>query len=95
MPCKEWCELVERYRTAVHTYNEAVKALDVSPGTAFSETWQRAEWARTKCSRDRADLMQHEHTHGCSEVGQLNGKKQVSSVKTEDLVLGDQGQPGG
>ena len=95
MPCEEWCELIERYRSAVHTYNEAVKALGVSPGTAFTETWQQAERARTKCSRDRADLIHHEHDHACLEPGPSNGNEQVSGINTENLVLGDQGQSGG
>ena len=31
MPCEEWCELIERYRSAVHSYHEAVKVLGISP----------------------------------------------------------------
>ena len=69
MPCDEWCRLVERYRTAVHAYNEAVKALDGKPGTAFNEVWQQSERARAKCSRGRADLLHHEHVHACLEGG--------------------------
>jgi hypothetical protein len=42
--------LVERYRTAVNTYNEAVNALGVLPGPAFNEIWTRTERARTKCA---------------------------------------------
>jgi hypothetical protein len=67
MPCEEWSRLVESYREAVNTYNEIAKALGDSPGGAFGETWQRAERARTKCTRNRADLLHHEHIHHCLE----------------------------
>jgi len=95
MPCDEWSRLVQRYRGAVNTYNEAVTALGVLPGTAFNEIWQRAERTRTKCDRCRADLLHHEHYHGCLEVVGPNGNKATSGLDTESLVLGDQGQSGG
>ena len=95
MPCAEWCQLVECYRSAVDTYNEAVQALGVLPGTAFNEKWSRTERARTKCDRCRTDLLHHEHVHACLEVGQPNGKNQSLGVDTENMVLGDQGQSGG
>jgi len=85
MPCGEWCRLDERYRAAVYAYNEAAKALGVLPGTAFNEVWQRAERARAKCNRDRADLLHHEHAHGCLEVAPFSADKQAS----EKLVLED------
>ena len=43
MPCEEWSRLLERYCVAVNTYNQAAKALDDQPGTAFNELWQCAE----------------------------------------------------
>ena len=95
MPCAEWCQLVERYRSAVDTYNEAVMALGGVSGTAFNEKWSRTEQARTQCDRCRTDLLHHEHVHACLVVGQPNGKKQVSGINTENMVLGDQGQSGG
>lgn len=95
MPCEEWCRLVERYRRAVNAYNEAVKPLGVQPGTAFNEIWSRMERARTKCDRRRADLLGHEHEHACLEAGQPNGAREVADIRTENLVLGDQGQSGG
>jgi hypothetical protein len=95
MPCDEWCRLVERYRSAVNTYNDAVKALGVAPGAAFNDTWQRTERTRTKCDRCRADLLHHEHDHSCLEVGEPNGNQGTSGIDTETLVLGDQGQSGG
>ena len=95
MPCNEWCRLVERYRSAVNAYNEAVRALGVLPGIAFNETWSRSERARSKCDRRRADLLHHEHEHACLEAGEPNRNVEVSEIETENLVLGDQGQPGG
>jgi hypothetical protein len=78
MLCKEWCELVERYRAAVNVYNDAANALSDSPGTTFTDKWQRAERARTKCSRDRADLLDHEHAHGCLESHQPSRNRQTN-----------------
>jgi hypothetical protein len=95
MPCDEWRGLIERYRGTVYTYNEAVKALGVRPGAAFNEIWQRAERARVKCDRSRADLLHHEHEHACLEVLQPVGHHQMSEIDSESLVLGDQGQSGG
>ena len=95
MPCEEWCRLIERYRGAVETYDDAAKALGVLPGTAFNEIWQRTERARTKCDRCRADLLHHEHYHACLDGGPPHGRQQMSSVNTDSLVLGDQGQSGG
>jgi hypothetical protein len=95
MPCDEWCRLVECYRTAVNAYNQAVNALGMLPGPAFNETWSRAEGARALCNRYRADLWHHEHHHACFEVGQPEGKQQISRIETENMVLGDQGQSGG
>ena len=95
MPCDEWCRLVERYRSAVNNYNEAVKALGILPGTAFNEIWHRTERARTKCDHSRADLLHHEHVHACLEAGQPNSNNQLSGINSENLRLGDQGQSGG
>jgi hypothetical protein len=94
MPCDEWCRLAEHYRTAVNTYNEAVKALGVLPGTEFNKMWPRTERARTKCDRRRADLLHHEHDHACLDGGQPNNHKQLSGRNRENLVLGHQGKLG-
>lgn len=93
MPCDEWCRLVEGYRNAVDSYNEAVKDLSFMPGAPFNEVWHRTERARTKSDRSRAELLHHEHDHGCLRAGQFD--KQLVGVSTESLVLGDQGQSGG
>ena len=89
MPCEEWCRLVERYRAAVGAYNDSVKALGGLPGAAFNDVWQRAERARAKCNRDRADLLHHEHAHACLDVPQASGKSQRPVMDTDKLVLGD------
>jgi len=93
MPCEEWSRLLERYRDAVNTYNEAAQALRGLPGTSFSELWQDAEHARTKCSSGRADLLHHEHVHACLEP---DGKKPRSAgINTKTLVIGGQRQTAG
>jgi hypothetical protein len=91
MPCDEWCRLVERYRAAVSAYNEAAKVLGGLPGTAFNETWSRAERARIKCDHRRADLLHHEHDHACLELDQPSGNQQMSEIETENFVLRDPG----
>jgi hypothetical protein len=83
MPCEEWSQLLERYCVAVNTYNEAAKALDNQPGTAFNDLWQCAERARTKCTRRRADLLHHEHVHECSEP---DSSKQQSELNSETVA---------
>jgi len=82
MPCEEWYELLERYRRAVKTYSEAVDRLSDSD---FSATWQSAEAALKKGAAARATLLDHEHDHACA----------IGNWKTEEQVLGDQGQSGG
>ncbi len=95
MPCDEWGRLVDRYRSAVQAYNDAVTGLGALPGNAFNEVWQPAERARAKCNRCRADLLHHEHEHACLEPEGTNGKRARAAMATENLVLGDQGQSGG
>jgi len=95
MTCEKWGRLLERYRSAVNAYSEAVKHLGVLPGSAFNETWSRAERARAKCDFRRADLLSHEHEHACLEFAHWDGNDPVSEISEENLVLGDQGQPGG
>jgi len=95
MPCEKWRDMVERYRSAVNSYNEAAKDLNAAQTSSFNETWQRTERARAKCTRDRADLLHHEHVHACVEGAEPQVSRQQSGMKTEALVLGDQGQSGG
>jgi hypothetical protein len=95
MPCDEWCRILERYRSAVNRYDEAVNDLGCLPGPVFNETWQRAEWARKQSDRCRADLLHHEHDHACLVAGPPESDLQMADINTEELVLGDQGQFGG
>jgi hypothetical protein len=87
MPCEEWTGLLECYRTAVDAYNEATKALNAPPGAAFNATWQQAERARAKSNGCRADLMHHEHSHGCLGVPQPSASKRASGKKDGELRL--------
>ena len=89
MPCEEWSRLVDRYRAAVGDYSDAVKALGGPPGAAFNEVWQRAERARAKCNRDRADLLHHEHAHACLEVAPGAARSHKSAMDTDKLVFGE------
>lgn len=95
MPCNQWYRLLELYQGAVNTYSDAAKALSVLPGPAFNETWQRVERARAASENCRADVLHHEHQHACLESEPSNGHRQMASVSSESLVLGDQGQSGG
>ena len=92
MPCDEWHGLLDRYRSAVSAYHEAVSALGVPSGAVFSERWQGAERARTRCTRYRADLLHHEHVHACLDVEHANGNKPASR---ERLLSRHHGQSGG
>ena len=95
MPCDEWSECLERYRSAVNAYDEAVNDLGRLPGAAFNETWQRAEWARKQSDKCRADLLHHEHDHACLEAARPESNNQMAAISTEEFILGDQGQFGG
>ena len=75
MPCDEWCKFVELYRNAVSAYNVAVNKVNPLPGAAFTESWQRAERLRTQANNCRADLLHHEHEHGCLDDGHLLRRK--------------------
>ncbi len=95
MACDEWRTLVRRYRTAVKEYSEAVAHLSVVPGPEFSESWHRAERARKLSDGSRAALLTHEHDHACLVNGRFSGDGASSDQPTDELILGDQGQPGG
>ena len=84
MRCSDWHRLLNRYRRAVGYYREAVDALGYLSDGEFNEAWHRSERARKNAESARADLLDHEHVHGC-----------FSEIETEELVLGDQCQSGG
>lgn len=96
MPCDEWCRLLERYRSAVSSYDEAASNLTLVPGGAFNEAWQRTEQAGKRSENCRADLLRHEHEHACSVAAvQQEVHIGMPELDPEDFILGDQGQSGG
>ena len=81
MPCEEWYELVDCYRSAAKVYSKAIDGLSSAD---FNAGWQSAEEALKNCRVARAALLDHEHDHACTVGG-----------GDSELVLGDQGQSGG
>ena len=65
MPCEEWSWILYQYRSAVMIYSDAAAALGVAASTGFFENWELSEEARQACGKFRADLLEHEHRHGC------------------------------
>ena len=100
MPCQQWFDLVEKYRSAVHFYGTAVDEFRACPEPEFEGAWQRAEVARKNVDHARAALLVHERHHTCRAAraaalrAAANGRW-IPEVVTEDLILGDQGQSGG
>jgi len=94
MPCLNWSALLERYRSSVKAYNDAVGDLDRVPGARFNEAWHRAETARTEVGVSRAALLHHEHQHRCL-TGEVVAEPEPVFQSSEEWVLGDQGQSGG
>jgi hypothetical protein len=95
MPCDEWATLLDRYRRAVSSYDEAVNGLSALQDALFNAKWQQAEQARKQSDGCRADLLHHEHDHACLSAGRSEANAQRAAVSTEKMVLGDQGQSGG
>jgi hypothetical protein len=77
--------LFERYRSAVRTFTQAVDCLDDNWSMEFHTSWERAEAARQQVD-SCAELLLHAQAP--------NGGERTDQ-RTEDLVLGDQGQSGG
>ena len=65
MPCEEWSWILYQYRSAVRIYSDATGALGVAVNIGFCKNWELSEDARKACGRLRADLLEHEHRHGC------------------------------
>jgi len=100
MPCQQWFDLVEQYRTAVHFYGAAVDDFRTESDTDFEGAWQRAEKARKSADHARAALLLHERHHTCLAARAAAARASafehwVPDPVTEDLILGDQGQSGG
>jgi hypothetical protein len=68
MPCEEWSWILYQYRSAVRNYCDAAGAFGVAVPIGFCRDWELAEEARTASARFRADLLEHEHRHGCQAV---------------------------
>jgi hypothetical protein len=94
MPCHEWFELVEQYRSAVHTYGDAVDRFRGESHSDFEGAWRQAEHARRSADRARGALLLHERTHTCF-AARAAAARGTSDAGTEDMILGDQGQSGG
>ena len=94
MPCREWFDLVETYRRAVHAYGDAVDTFRVESTSDLDGSWRRAEHARRNADRARGALLHHERSHTCfaARAAAFRGTFDFSS---DDMILGDQGQLGG
>ena len=77
--------LFERYQSAVRAFTQAVDCLDDDWSVEFHTSWERAEAARQRVD-SCAELLLHAQAP--------NGGERTDQ-RTEDLVLGDQGQSGG
>jgi hypothetical protein len=94
MPCHEWFELVETYRTAVHAYGDAVDRFRVESNSDIEASWRRAEHARRSADRARGVLLLHERTHTCF-AARAAAARATADAGSDDMILGDQGQSGG
>jgi hypothetical protein len=79
MPCEEWSWILYQYCSAVKIYSDAAGNLGVGVSIGFCKTWEQSEEARKACGRLRADLLEHEHRHGCQMV---NGPAQETQGGT-------------
>jgi hypothetical protein len=95
MPCQQWFDLVDQYRTAVHSYGTAVDNFRTESSTDFEGAWQRAEKARKSADLARGALLLHERSHTCLAARAAAARHWSTDPVTEDLILGDQGQSGG
>ena len=65
MPCDEWSCILDQYRSAVRIYSDAAGVLGVAVSIGFCKHWELSEEERKAYGRFRADLLEHEHRHGC------------------------------
>jgi len=77
--------LFERYRSAVHVFTQAVDRLNNDWSVELATGWARAEAARQRVDSCAELLLYEQESKGGERTDQ----------RTEDLVLGDQGQSGG
>lgn len=95
MPCPEWFDLVEQYRSAVHSYGDTVDRFRGESNSDLEGAWRRAEQSRKTAERARAALLLHERTHTCFAARAAAARGWASDAETEEMILGDQGQSGG
>ena len=90
----EWCNLIQRYRSSVWAFNQAVDRLDSIPGLSFQRSWESAEDARKEVESARDAILQYDLRGSSTEA--IRAKRAAAdSYTSEELVLGDQGQSGG
>ena len=70
MPCDEWSWILYQYRSAVRIYSDAAGALGVAVNIGFCKNWESSEDARKACGKFRAELLEHEHKHGCRVIAE-------------------------
>ena len=92
MPCDNWFQIEKQYQLAVHAYDDAVTGFDTAED--FDGGWKRIELARMNADRARCALLQHQQKHGCVPARTAD-QREFPSLGTDELILGDQGQPGG
>jgi len=93
MPCNDWFAIEKQYRIAVHLYSDAVNHLDSTRD--FDAAWQHVESARTDADRARSALLGHQRKHSCVPMRGSRMRAEIADSATDELCLGDQGQPGG
>ena len=93
MPCDNWFDIEKRYRIAVHSYCDAVDRRDSARD--FDGAWRHIESARSDADRARAALLEHQRKHLCVPARASSDRAEISDPGNEELILGDQGQPGG
>jgi hypothetical protein len=63
--CAEWSAILKAYQNAVNAHSKAVLALGPPHPLDFAGAWLRAEITRKDSETLRAELLDHEHHHGC------------------------------
>ena len=95
MPCQQWFDLVEQYRSAVHEYGDAVDRFRNESSSDLEGAWRRAEHARKSADRARGALLFHERSHTCFAARAAAARGWSQDASSDDMILGDQGQSGG
>jgi hypothetical protein len=64
--CEDWERLLKQYQAITKTYADAVADLPNGRREEFDGKWMRSESLRRASVGARADLLEHEYKHGCS-----------------------------